>query len=79
MTDALLYQDGKITLVDNQRLGQLKWFSEKENPMLFGKLNERIECLTEYSTKTAEGYQTVNYGMGGHFNVHVDAFTDVST
>ncbi|XP_026813539.1 prolyl 4-hydroxylase subunit alpha-2-like isoform X2 [Rhopalosiphum maidis] len=77
LTDAASYFDGKITLIDDQRLGQLKWFSENSNPVLFGKLNERIECITEYSTKTAEGYQIVNYGLGGHFAEHVDAFTDI--
>ncbi|KAE9544664.1 hypothetical protein AGLY_000206 [Aphis glycines] len=76
LTDAAFYFNGKISLVDEQRLGQLKWFSESSDPMLFGKLNERIECITEYSTKTAEGYQVVNYGLGGHFSEHVDAFTD---
>lgn len=58
-------------------MGQLKWFSESANPKLFNRLNDRVECLTGFSTKTAEGYQTVNYGVGGHFSVHVDAFTDV--
>ncbi|CAH1713702.1 unnamed protein product [Aphis gossypii] len=76
LTDAAFYFNGKISLVDERRLGQLKWFSESSDPMLFGKLNERIECITEYSTKTAEGYQVVNYGLGGHFSEHVDAFTD---
>lgn len=77
LSDAEYYSNGKITLLEDRRLGQLKWFSENVNPALFGKLNERIECITDYSTKTAEGYQTVNYGLGGHFSVHVDAFTDV--
>eukprot|EP00102_Acyrthosiphon_pisum_P021511 XP_016658721.1 PREDICTED: prolyl 4-hydroxylase subunit alpha-2-like isoform X3 [Acyrthosiphon pisum] len=77
LSDAAYYFNGKITLLDDQRLGQLKWFSENANPILFGKLNDRIECITEYTTKTAEGYQTINYGLGGHFSVHMDAFTDV--
>ncbi|XP_016658719.1 prolyl 4-hydroxylase subunit alpha-2-like isoform X1 [Acyrthosiphon pisum] len=76
LSDAAYYFNGKITLLDDQRLGQLKWFSENANPILFGKLNDRIECITEYTTKTAEGYQTINYGLGGHFSVHMDAFTD---
>jgi len=77
LSDAEYYLNGKVILLDDRRLGQLKWFSENSNPILFGKLNERIECITEYSIKTAEGYQTVNYGLGGHFSVHLDAFTDV--
>ncbi|XP_025200855.1 prolyl 4-hydroxylase subunit alpha-3-like [Melanaphis sacchari] len=76
LIDAAYYFNGKIALVDDLRLGQLKWFSENSNPVLFGKLNDRIECITEYSTNTAEGYQAVNYGLGGHFSEHVDAFTD---
>ncbi|KAL4148258.1 hypothetical protein QTP88_002538 [Uroleucon formosanum] len=76
LSDAKYYLEGKTALLDDRRLGQLKWFLEDVNPILFGKLNKRIECITEYSTKTAEGYQTVNYGLGGHFCVHLDAFTD---
>ena len=74
----MYYFNGQAFLLDDQRLGQLKWFGKDSDLMVFGKLSERIECITEYSTKTAEGYQTVNYGLGGHFSVHVDAFTDVS-
>lgn len=77
MVDAEYYIDGVITMVEEERLGQLKWFSGKENPNLFNKLNGRIETFTGFSTATSEGYQTVNYGAGGHFSVHLDAFTDV--
>lgn len=63
-------------MVDERRLGQLKWFTDGADPV-FGKLNKRIETVSEFSTKTAEGFQSVNYGLGGHFDVHVDAFTDV--
>lgn len=77
LIDAKYYIRGKTVLVDDKRLGQLKWLTEQINPELFGKLNKRIECLTDYTTETAEGYQLVNYGVGGHFSVHIDAFSDV--
>lgn len=72
----MYYINGMITTIDEKRLGQLKWFLGNENPIIFNKLNKRIETLTEFSTVTSEGYQTVNYGAGGHFSVHLDAFTD---
>lgn len=37
-------------------------------------LNDRIECFTGRSTKNAEWYQVVNYGLGGHYKQHYDAF-----
>jgi len=77
LSDAKFYVNGKADLIDDRRLGQLKWFSESMHPKLFDRLNNRIECLTEFTTRTAEEYQTVNYGAGGHFSVHYDAFTDV--
>lgn len=73
----MYYINGEIYLIEEKRLGQLKFFSDHANEELFGKLNSRIECFTGYSTASAEGYQTVNYGAGGHFTVHVDAFSDV--
>ncbi|KAL4148257.1 hypothetical protein QTP88_002537 [Uroleucon formosanum] len=40
----------------------------------FGALNTRIESFTGFSTKTAERYQIVNYGLGGHYLPHYDSF-----
>lgn len=76
LTDAAYYVDGKVLLLEEKRLGQVKWF-EEDISHVFKRLNSRIECITEFSTVFSEGYQTVNYGVGGHFSIHVDAFTDV--
>lgn len=39
----------------------------------FDSLNDRIECFTGWSTKYAESYQIVNYGLAGHYKQHYDA------
>lgn len=75
--DASYYVNGKVLLMEDKRLGQLNWFSESDYPELFDKLNQRIETVSGFSTKTAEKFQIVNYGLGGHFDVHIDAFSDV--
>lgn len=55
-------------------MGQVSWFNEEQGTKEFASLNARIASFTGMSIKTAENYQIVNYGLGGHYIPHNDAF-----
>jgi len=56
------YRSGKVCRIfDDQAKGVLD------------SLNTRIERITGWSTRTAEAYQIVNYGLGGHYVHHYDS------
>lgn len=59
---------------ESTRLGQVYWINEVDAVEYFDALNTRIESFTGFSTKTAEKYQIVNYGLGGHYLPHYDSF-----
>ncbi|KAL5234592.1 hypothetical protein ACI65C_002002 [Semiaphis heraclei] len=56
------------------RSGQVNWITASDAVKYFDALNTRIESFTGFSTKTAELYQIVNYGLGGHYLPHNDPF-----
>lgn len=64
--------DEKIT--EKFRSGQVNWIDKTNEGGFFDSLNSRIESFTEYSLMESEKYQTVNYGLGGHFSGHFDPF-----
>ncbi|CAI6369320.1 unnamed protein product [Macrosiphum euphorbiae] len=61
-------------LQEQTRSGQVYWIKEVDAVEYFDALNTRIESFTGFSTKTAERYQIVNYGLGGHYLPHHDPF-----
>jgi len=61
------------TLEERSRSGQVYWI-KNDDVEYFDSLNTRIETFTGFSTKTAELYQIVNYGLGGHYLPHHDSF-----
>jgi len=61
-------------LQEQTRSGQVYWISDVDAVEYFDALDTRIESLTGFSTKTAERYQIVNYGLGGHYLPHHDPF-----
>lgn len=60
-----------IAEVEDDRTGEV---CRVYNDDLSKTLPARIESFTGYSTKFAESYQIVNYGLGGHYVPHHDAF-----
>lgn len=42
-----------------------------EYPFL-AKIDKRIEAITGLSTDSSEGHQVANYGIGGHYEPHLD-------
>jgi prolyl 4-hydroxylase len=73
MSDAKL-QKNNGSSVEKSRLGQAAWIDDDDAVEYFYSLNNRIETFTGYSTQTAELYQIVNYGLGGHYSPHYDPF-----
>jgi len=61
---------------EKTRSGQVYWIEEADAVEYFDALNTRIESFTGFSTKTAERYQIVNYGLGGHYLPHHDPFLE---
>ena len=49
------------------------WISRGDSPATDGILN-RIEDMTGLSTASAEPFHVLNYGVGGHYDAHVDFF-----
>ncbi|VVC31301.1 Hypothetical protein CINCED_3A004282 [Cinara cedri] len=70
----VLSSKGENLLVEKNRSGKTGRLSEDEASKHFDKLNTRIETITGMSTKNAELYQVVNYGLGGHYMPHYDGF-----
>lgn len=66
---------GKSNLKELSRSCQANWIYNDEQ---FQLLNDRIKCLTGMSMESAEMYQIVNYGLGGHYVPHHDAFHKTS-
>lgn len=60
--------------IENIRSCKLCWMKRKTVAKQFSSLDNRVESITGLSTGTAEPYQIVNYGLGGHFMPHYDAF-----
>lgn len=69
----VLYRTGSL-LIEKQRSGQTGRIFNDVAASQFYSLNSRIESFTGLSTKYAEPYQIVNYGLGGHYLPHSDSF-----
>lgn len=39
---------------------------------IFRNVGQRIEDMTGLTIATSEDLQVLNYGMGGHYDVHID-------
>ncbi|XP_026811721.1 prolyl 4-hydroxylase subunit alpha-2-like [Rhopalosiphum maidis] len=73
MSDARI-QTKNNSSEEKSRLGQATWINSNDSVEYFDSLNNRIETFTGFTTKTAELYQIVNYGLGGHYLPHFDPF-----
>lgn len=59
------------------RSGQYSWLDEEYAKEHLSSLNTRIECFTGFSTKNAEKYQIVHYGLSGPYQIpHLDPHTN---
>ncbi|GIY44306.1 prolyl 4-hydroxylase subunit alpha-1 [Caerostris extrusa] len=54
------------------------WLREMDHPVI-PKMYRRIEAITGLSSSSAEPFQMANYGLGGHFHLHMDVLPDTET
>lgn len=74
MNDAELEtESGDTGLIESTRSGQVDWIKKLEETKQLSSLDARIACFTGFSLETAERYQVVNYGLGGHYMPHHDS------
>ncbi|XP_045111917.1 prolyl 4-hydroxylase subunit alpha-2-like [Portunus trituberculatus] len=55
------------------RVGKTAWVKRGDDPVV-DKILQRIEYMTGLSTLTSEDLHVLNYGIGGHYDAHVDFF-----
>lgn len=58
-------------MVGEYRVSQSTGISANQHSFL-EKLDNRIEAITALSTISSEGHQVANYGIGGHYEPHLD-------
>uniref|UniRef100_A0A336MNH5 Neutral ceramidase n=1 Tax=Culicoides sonorensis TaxID=179676 RepID=A0A336MNH5_CULSO len=59
------------SIVGEYRVSQNTGIHSKEHSFL-SKIDKRIEAITGLSTESSEGHQVANYGIGGHYEPHLD-------
>ncbi|CAG5116008.1 unnamed protein product, partial [Candidula unifasciata] len=68
-------------IVSDIRTSDIAWIYDKDSPHA-ASVARRIECITGLDTSqrepqgphSGEPFQVVNYGLGGHYSVHMDPF-----
>ena len=63
------------TEICRHRVASSSWLHDEENDVLKG-ISFKTSAATGLSMDTAEILQVVNYGMGGFYNCHFDAYQD---
>ncbi|BFY98062.1 hypothetical protein BsWGS_01102 [Bradybaena similaris] len=72
------------SVVDEHRTSDLSFLFDDESPAVLGPLGKKVAAVTNLRTEnfvpggsySAEPFQVVNYGMGGHYGLHVDFFRE---
>lgn len=57
------------------RVSKSAWLEDEDHTSV-RDVGQRITDMTGLSLKSAEKLQVVNYGIGGHYEPHIDFFTD---
>ncbi|KAG8198503.1 hypothetical protein JTE90_017369 [Oedothorax gibbosus] len=64
--------------VSDTRVTKIAWLKRGDHPLI-PELYARIESVTGLSSVSAEPFQMANYGLGGHFHLHMDVLPDTET
>ena len=57
--------------VATYRISKSAWLKDEEHEYI-RNIGLRVEDMTGLTVKTAEELQVVNYGIGGHYEPHID-------
>ncbi|CRK98253.1 CLUMA_CG011615, isoform A [Clunio marinus] len=60
--------------IDDVRVAKLHWQADTQGGV-FERVSKRVGDMTGLNMKTAEIWQTQNYGIGGHYGAHYDFTT----
>ncbi|GFY79124.1 prolyl 4-hydroxylase subunit alpha-1 [Trichonephila inaurata madagascariensis] len=69
------YNAGFGHRVSDTRITKIAWLREMDHPVI-PRMYRRIEAITGLSSSSAEPFQMANYGLGGHFHLHMDVLPD---
>ncbi|GFS80146.1 prolyl 4-hydroxylase subunit alpha-1 [Nephila pilipes] len=72
------YNAGFGHRVSDTRITKIAWLREMDHPLI-PRMYRRIEAITGLSSSSAEPFQMANYGLGGHFHLHMDVLPDTET
>lgn len=59
----------------NYRIAKTAWLKDEDHEVI-QKISNRIGDMTGLSMETAEQLQIGNYGIGGHYEPHIDHSAD---
>lgn len=62
-------------VVSDSRLSKISWLYDHDSKVI-EKISKRVTDMTGLSMESSEPLQTQNYGIGGHYNCHVDYFSN---
>lgn len=55
------------------RISKSTWLKNEDDALVIS-ISKRIEAMTGLSTESAEEFEIINYGVGGHYEPHYDYF-----
>lgn len=61
--------------VSDTRVTKIAWLRKEDHPLI-PRMYRRIEDITGLTSESAEPFQMANYGLGGHFHLHMDVLPD---
>ncbi|XP_055381412.1 prolyl 4-hydroxylase subunit alpha-2-like [Condylostylus longicornis] len=59
------------SVLSHSRTSKHGWLYDDMDPLL-NILNQRMEDMTDMTMETSEALQVMNYGIGGHYDIHPD-------
>ncbi|XP_055848240.1 prolyl 4-hydroxylase subunit alpha-2-like, partial [Episyrphus balteatus] len=71
---ATVYSESeKRSVPVSSRTSKFAWFSDNANNVT-QRISQRLADMTGFGMTTSEQLQTMNYGIGGHYDTHYDFF-----